>query len=142
MKLQADKAICMMFSVPQFIDVEDKVAGPLTWKQLGWMIGMGAIILTLFAIFDTGLAIILTLPVVLIFCALAFYKPNGFPLLMFLGSGIFFLFRPKIAVWERPTALPTKKAQPVHEHHEEVPAGDKELTREKISALAQMIDRR
>jgi len=131
-----------MFSVPQFIDVEDKVAGPLTWKQLGWMIGMGAVILTLFAVFDTGLSIVLTIPVVLIFCALAFYKPNGFSLLMFLGSGVFFLFRPKISVWERPVALSTKKVEPIHEHKEEVSMGDKQLTREKIAELARMIDRR
>lgn len=132
----------MMFSVPQFIDVEDKVAGPLTWKQLGWMVGMAAVILVVFSIFDTTLAIILTIPTVLLFVALAFYKPNGSPLLVFLGSGVFFLFRPKIAVWERPAALPTKKAEPVHEHHEEASAGDKQLTREKISELARMIDKR
>lgn len=133
----------MMFSVPQFIDVEDKVAGPLTWKQLGWMIGMGAAILLIFAIFDTSLSIVLSIPVVLLFCALAFYKPNGFPLTSFIGSGTFFLFRPKIAVWERPTGVLPKVTQKAPaDETEKPPVIDRQLTREKIAALAQMIDRK
>jgi hypothetical protein len=82
----------MMFSVPQFIDVEDKIAGPLTWKQLGWMIGMGAVVLAIFAIFDTSLAIVFTVPTVLLFCALAFYKPDGFTMISFMSNSFLFFF--------------------------------------------------
>ena len=37
----------MLFNVPQYIDVEDKIVGPLTGKQLLWMIGMGIMLLVL-----------------------------------------------------------------------------------------------
>lgn len=130
----------MMFSVPQFIDVEDKIAGPLTWKQLGWMIGMGAAVLTIFGIFDTSLSIVLSIPVVLLFCALAFYRPNGISMISFLGSAFLFLFRPKVSVWERPTMImPTVKA-PAPRENTEVHPMDKHLTREKLAELARMID--
>lgn len=130
-----------MFSVPQFIDVEDKIAGPLTWKQLGWMIGMGAVVMTIFGIFDTSLSVVLSIPVVLIFCALAFYRPNGISMISFLGSALLFLFRPKVSVWERPTMiLPTVKKPAMK--NTEAPVVEKHLTREKLAALARMIDQR
>ncbi len=128
-----------MFSVPQFIDVEDKVAGPLTWKQLGWMIGMGAAVLVILSVFDKTPAIIISIPVVLFFMALAFYKPGGFPLTTFLFNSVLFLFRPKIAVWERPTVRASRiKEEPVtiSVGHEE----NKQLTREKLRELAALID--
>lgn len=132
----------MMFSVPQFIDIEDKIAGPLTWKQLGWMMGMGATMLIVFALFDTALAIIIGIPVVLLFCALAFYKPNGFSLISFMGSSFLFLFRPKIAVWERPQGTAMKAAPPTPVQATEVHVVDKRMTPEKLAALARMIDQR
>jgi PrgI family protein len=132
----------MMSSVPQFIDIEDKIAGPLTWKQLGWMIAMGAIILFLLAVLDKVLAIILIIPIVLIFVALAFYKPNGIPMSTFIGHGTLFFFRPKVAVWERPVATMTPTAQaPTPKATSDVPVS-KELTQERLRELARMIDGR
>lgn len=129
----------MQFNVPQFVNVEDKIAGPLTWKQLLWMIGMGAALMTLFSIFETGFALVVGVPVALLFIALAFYKPNGFPLTNFIFHGVLFLFRPKVAVWERPvkklpaftpTAVTTQKP----------PAEKKMLTDEKLKELARILD--
>ena len=42
----------MQFNIPQFIDKEDKIVGPLTAKQLGWMFGGGAILLVLWNLLD------------------------------------------------------------------------------------------
>ena len=39
--------VCMRFEVPQFIEIEDKIFGPFTWKQfvyLGGGIGLAAVI--------------------------------------------------------------------------------------------------
>lgn len=86
----------MMFNVPQFIDVEDKIAGPLTVKQLLWMIGMGAVLLAIFFALDGAAMIVAAVPVVLLFVALAFYRPNGQPLIVYFGNAFLFLFRPKV----------------------------------------------
>ncbi len=131
----------MMFSVPQFIDVEDKIAGPLTWKQLLWMIGMGATILTILGIFSTVAAIVISVPVVILFMALAFYRPGGFPMSTFLFNSAFFLFRPKVAVWERPTEVaPTKKQPAAPAQASESVSGSKQLTQDKLQELAALID--
>lgn len=93
----------MMFNVPQFIDVEDKIAGPLTAKQLLWMFGMAAAILVI-RLFTGGGAVmyVISVPVVVLFALLAFYRPHGQPLITFVIHGIFFLFRPKVMMWRRP----------------------------------------
>ena len=91
----------MLFNVPQYIEIEDKIAGPLTAKQLLWMFGMGAVLLILWGILETGAFIITAIPVALIFCALAFYKPHGQPLIKFILWGISFAFRPKTYTWKR-----------------------------------------
>jgi len=93
----------MNFSVPQYIDVEDKVAGPLTARQLGWMFGMGAALLVLWSIFEAKVFWALAIPTALLFVAMAFYRPQGRPLISFIGSMFYFMFRPKVYVWKRST---------------------------------------
>lgn len=91
----------MLFNTPQYIDIEDKVAGPLTAKQLMWMFGMGAALLLVWGIFDQTTFIISAVPIVAFFCAFAFYKPQGQPLIKFIIWGAIFSFRPKSYVWKR-----------------------------------------
>jgi len=129
----------MMFSVPQFIDVEDKIAGPLTWKQLLWMIGMGAMLLIYFKYFDTALFIIIAIPTVLLFVALAFYKPNGFPLTTFIFYAVLFLFRPKVALWERSVVKKPEAKAP--ETKGEGTPQSKQMDPEKLRELAKLLDK-
>ena len=133
----------MMFNVPQFIDVEDKIAGPLTWRQLLWMIGMGATLLTFFNLFDSSLFFIIAVPTVLLFVGLAFYRPNGIPLIIYIFHAILFVFRPKVSVWERPVRrMPTVK-EPA-KTDETVSSGpvDKRITQERLKELARILDSR
>jgi len=130
----------MMFSVPQFIDVEDKIAGPLTWRQLLWMIGMGAMLLVFFNLFDATLFFIIAIPTVLLFVALAFYRPNGFPLTTFIFYAVLFIFRPKVSVWERPLRQPPKASAP-ETKKEEPGVRDKRINQEKLTELARILDR-
>ncbi len=135
----------MMFNVPQFIDVEDKIAGPLTAKQLLWMIGMGAAIL-LVRLFTGGGAVmfILSVPVVIVFVLLAFYRPNGQSLISFVLHGVFYLFRPKVSVWRR-----TRSTRPVrpaavrkNESSRKAPPTGRVVRQEDIRRVADMLDRR
>ncbi len=133
----------MMFSVPQFIDVEDKIAGPLTWRQLLWMIGMGAALLVMFNLFDTALFIIAAVPTVLLFVALAFYRPSGIPLPMYIFHAILYIFHPKIAVWERPVqVLPTQeKMDKDMEASTPTPVVDKHITEDRLKELGRILDK-
>jgi len=105
----------MLFNTPQYIDVEDKIAGPLTAKQLMWMFGMGATLLVFWGVFDQMTFIISAVPVVALFSAFAFYKPQGQPLIKFIIWGILFMFQKKSYVWKREYAQ--KKTQKETEEH-------------------------
>lgn len=91
----------MLFNVPQFIDVEDKIVGPFTGRQLLWMFGLGAVLLVLWNILEKTPFFISAVIISLIFVALAFYRPYNQPLITFIASAILFLFRPKTYFWER-----------------------------------------
>ena len=130
-----------MFNVPQFIDVEDKVAGPLTWRQVLWMIGMGAVLLTIYNLFDSTLFFITAVPVVLLFALFAFYRPNGVSMTTFALHGVFFLFQPKVAVWERPTLQkPLPKVSSLDNTTPASPTESKHFDAKRAHELAQLID--
>jgi hypothetical protein len=128
----------MMFSVPQFIDIEDKIAGPLTWRQLLWMIGMVIVLLVLYNAIGTAGFFILGIPLIILFSALAFYRPQGTPLIVFLFHGFSYLFRPKVAVWERPTRR-IKQAPVVATPVVQAPKG-KSITAAELRRLANIMD--
>lgn len=91
----------MKFDVPQFIEVEDKIIGPLTLKQFLY-IGAGAGLLFLLWFFlKLGLFIAIAIPVGLLCGALAFYKVNGRPFISFLGSWIKYLKKPRLYLWRK-----------------------------------------
>lgn len=96
----------MLFNVPQYIDVEDKIVGPLTVKQLAWMIVLGVVVLILWSVLPKSLFFIIIIPVVAFFVAMAFYKPYGQPLITFIIAGIVYLFIPKNYIWKR---MPQKR---------------------------------
>ncbi len=87
------------FVAPQFIDVEDKIIGPITTKQFILMIAGGVIIFISFKILDQSAAIITTLITAGLVVLFGFVKINGRRFHEFIGSMITVLKRPRIRVW-------------------------------------------
>ena len=67
----------MQFQVPQFIDIEDKIFGPLTAKQFFYLAGGGALIFIMYVFLQFWLVILLGVPVAALSLSLAFLKING-----------------------------------------------------------------
>jgi hypothetical protein len=89
----------MQFQVPQFIEVEDKIFGPLTFKQfiyIGGGLGASYILWRVLPIF---LAAPLILAVGGLAAGLAFFQLNGRPFILGLESGFFFLIHGKLYLW-------------------------------------------
>lgn len=95
----------MQYSVPQFVDVEDKVIGPLSIRQFLYLLGGIGIAITLWVLLPAILAIILDLPIVLLAAGLAFYKINGVPLQTYIANLFAFVVRPNTRVWKREVEL-------------------------------------
>ncbi len=91
----------MQFKVPQFIDIEDKIIGPLTLKQFLYLLaGIGIIAISWFY-FKLGLFIVISVPIAVLSLALAFYKVNGRPLINVFGSLIKYLSKPRLYLWKK-----------------------------------------
>jgi len=129
----------MLFNIPQFIDKEDKIVGPLTAKQLGWMFGAGGVMLLLWALLDITAFILSSIPVMVIFGALAFYRPNNMSLIAFLFSSIQFFFRPKMYVWKRvPEIVALKK--PSHKKVKAISRDTRIVNNDRIEEISHLLD--
>lgn len=91
----------MQFKVPQFIDVEDKLFGPLTFKQFAYLGGGAGMVYIVFRFLPGFLAIIIGLPIVLFSLALAFYKINGKPFIFIVNAWITYKLQNKLYLWKK-----------------------------------------
>lgn len=104
----------MRFQVPQFIEVEDKIFGPFTLKQFIYLAGGAGLSFLIYAIIKSVLlAAIPALIVMAISGALAFYKPNGKPLINIAEAAFKYFIGAKLFIWkktDKPTAATTQEA--------------------------------
>ena len=89
----------MQFQVPQFIEVEDKIFGPLTFKQFVYVAGGAGACYLLWRVLPLFLAAPLILGVGGLAAALAFMQFNGRPFIVTLEHGFFYLIKTKLYLW-------------------------------------------
>lgn len=124
--------------VPQYVDVEDKIAGPLTWKHIGWLFAGAACGFMAWSMLDKGAFIVAAIIIGIITAAMAFYRPNGVSMFEFVGYGITFLFHPKRYTWQREVEKMRVKKHTdlkIASTHDE-----KKLTSDDVAAIAQTLD--
>ena len=91
----------MQFKVPQFIDVEDKLFGPFTFKQFAYMAGGAGLIYVLYKLLPLWLSIIIIIPVFTLVMLLVFYKVNNKPFSFYLQAGFSYLLSKKLFIWKQ-----------------------------------------
>jgi hypothetical protein len=94
----------MQFTVPQFIDHESPVVGPMTMKQFGMLLGGGGIVFFLYLFIGRKyffIFIVAALFIMSLSTALAFVRVNQKTLLSVFGNIISFSFGPKLYLWKR-----------------------------------------
>lgn len=91
----------MQFQVPQFIEVEDKIVGPLTFKQFVYLLGGAGASYILWSLFPAIVAIIFIAPIAALALALAFFKVNGRPFIVALEKGFVYLTGGKLYLWKK-----------------------------------------
>lgn len=102
----------MQFQVPQFIEVEDKIVGPLTFKQFIFIAGGLGTAYVLWRILPIFVAAPLMIAVLGLAAALAFFQVNGRPFILAMENAFYFTLHPKLYLWnnERPKEVKIKKA--------------------------------
>ncbi len=91
----------LQFQVPQFVDVEDKIFGPLTAKQFLMFVVNALIGAAIFVATPLPVFVALIIPLTIFFGLLAFYRVNGRSFVWFLYAVCHFLFTGKLFVWDR-----------------------------------------
>lgn len=90
----------MRFQVPQFIEVEDKIVGPLTFKQFLYLLAGGGLAFILYRFLPPFLGLPLAGAAVIGGLALAFYRINNRPLIFTLEAVVKYFISSRMYVWQ------------------------------------------
>ena len=96
----------MRFTVPQFIEHEAKIFGPITFKQFSFMGGAGIVVFIIYFLLPSSLFLILAIILIGVTALLSFVKMNGRSLPLILIDMLRFALESKIYIWK-------KKEQPM-----------------------------
>ena len=129
----------MQFQVPQFIEVEDKIFGPLTFKQFIYILGgLGASYLA-WRLLPFLIAVPIIICVAGLAAALAFLQYNGRPFILSLENGFYYVVHPKLYLWnnERRSKKPVaQKAEDLQKEAVYIP----KLSESRLHELAWSLD--
>ena len=91
----------MRYQVPQFIEVEDKIFGPLTFKQFVYIVGGGGMAFVFYKFLNFFIAIPFVAASLGLGFALAFYKVNGKPFINVMESAFKYSLGNKLYLWHK-----------------------------------------
>src|SRR3989344_5440437 len=91
----------MQFKVPQFLDIEDKIFGPFTFKQFVYLAGGGGMCFVLYKALGFWWGSIPIIILAGLSLSLTFYRPNSKPFIDMLEAGFSYLFQSKLYIWKR-----------------------------------------
>jgi hypothetical protein len=129
----------MRFSVPQFIDVEDKIFGQFTLRQGIYTIGSLGFALAIFLKFGLLLAIVLGGPVLFLAFLLSFVKIHGRPFINILFSASLYFLKNKLYLWKKTTST-TGFSQTKKRSTEVTRPAEVGITQSKLKELAWSLD--
>ncbi len=92
----------LQYNVPQFVDQQDKVIGPLTIKQFMFLV-IGVVLAGFLWPITPNILffLIFAIPVLVIAIMLAFVKIRGQTFLTFVINVIIFFIQPQLFLWSR-----------------------------------------
>lgn len=134
----------MQFSVPQFIEVEDKIFGPLTLKQFLVLLFGGLVVFLWWSLFKTSaIFFLLLIPTAVIFGWLAMGKFNGRSVLSGFPVILQFFLKPRYRIFRRTgesTLVVSKTEEPKNRRTEE-PLSLQERS-SRLHRLAYLLDQK
>ena len=127
----------MRYQVPQFIEIEDKIIGPLTVKQFVYLVGGAGMSFIMYNFLPLIVALLLIAIIIPISLALAFYKINNKPFIDFMESAFAFYTKQNLYIWKKEEKIvEAKKAEATTEAQVYVPR----LSDSKLKELSWSLD--
>lgn len=107
----------MRYQVPQFIEVEDKIFGPLTLKQFIYIAGGAGLSFVIYRFLPSLIFSFIPIVIVMAFSlALAFYKINNKPFVNVVEAAFKYYTSAKLFIWKKVPKVKTNN--PVQEAKE------------------------
>jgi len=132
----------MQYALPQFVDVEDKLIGPLTLKQFLFVFATGGLILFFYSLLKLSILFFLfAIPVGALGLTITFVKFNGRPAYGYLGAFFNFVVRPQARVFKREEPIVTISVMK-EVKKEAVATGPAESTESRLRKLAYLLDQK
>lgn len=130
------------FVVPQFIDVEDKIIGPITTRQFIILIFCGLFLFIEYKLSDMVMFIVVGLPTFAIFGIIAFLRINGMPFHYFFLNIVDTLKRPNKRVWSREVKIFSQTVKLSDKAGQTAPVilPRKTITSSRLSDLSLLVD--
>lgn len=91
----------MQFKVPQFLEIEDKIFGPFTFKEFVYLAGGAGLCFILYRLLGVWIGGIPIIIVASFSLALTFYRPNNKPFINILESIFKYSFQNKLYIWKK-----------------------------------------
>lgn len=126
------------FTVPQFIDVEAKIIGPITTRQFLIFLVAALLIFIFYKVFDFALFVTASIFVVAVSGTFAFLKINGRPFHYFMLNLIQTLRKPGLRVWNH--KIMTFEEKENKEVKFEETFVNKEINAAQVAELSLIID--
>ncbi|MEI8143326.1 MAG: PrgI family protein [Candidatus Berkelbacteria bacterium] len=132
----------MRYKVPQNIDMQDRVIGPLTMTQFVYVIIGTGLSYSVWTALPSPIGLGIAIPLLLLTFCIGFIKINERPFWVFLASILGYMSTPRQRVWQHDAngSMRVEIYTPIKSQVTAAPT--KNISHEEISRIAQMNDRR
>lgn len=128
------------FLVPQFIDVEAKIIGPITARQFLIVLGAGLLIALFYKIFTFNVFLICASLTAIIAGVFAFVKISGRPFHYFVLNLIQTFRRPAIRIWNNKIMTAEKEEVLVVKKDDYKPEAKRKYEASRLAELSLIVD--
>lgn len=137
----------MAIKIPQNIDKEDKLIGPLTLKQFLYILGGGSLTFIVYQYHLQGYLffsefLMIGIVIILVALAFAFAKINGSTFVSFLSHVFIYIFASKKSIWGKDNQffVPTMKIKKNLTSQTQNHKDDNATNKSQLEKLAQVLD--
>ena len=130
----------MQFQIPQFIDIEDKIIGPLTVKQFLYILIAAVIGFVLFKLVNFSIFIILLIPITAITIAFGFIKIHNRPFIELVKNFFGFLKKPDYYIWKKPKIIDPMEEKKIPKLIKKQAPKKKKISKKRLQEINWRID--
>lgn len=91
----------MQFKVPQFLEIEDKMFGPFTFREFIYLAGGGGFCFIIYKLLGLVWGAIPILAVAAFSLLLVYSRPNNKPLINMIEAGFRYSMQNKLYIWKK-----------------------------------------